>query len=1208
MASGGERAKAVQEALALVKGFASTRFEERFDGDDEGPQLVVNNPQNESLHRDRMKRLQNSLAQSKQRVVQHLIQARQIQRSILQSEIVENAVKAHMEAKSHELAISKMSNGSRKSSGSKKVWYDNSTLLQIDTAANLEYGTACTIQRAFHRYDDGELCDELENFSPADFPDGELTTALFTNIVVAASSLKIAETEAGKMFRFGEAVFVRMRQPPQNLEERWQIFSNILRKKLQLLFLAAAIGGQSSVVSTSTTLLQRTLPPPPETTIGLSSPSMTSLSQSSSTISKKATSLLIRSNNKSLVAMTSPESLEQHDPKQAFGKIAAKFQKSQQKQEEIADRIVSNLSLVSQQVSFGGRGEDAHKSAVAFAKRMSVRKIEQILKRVAKRTQAESWRRWLVVVAAGVAEDKAKVCMQHLGALRIFQGLETCLNSKLARALKNFKARVMWLGGNERLAAVIEVQRYWRGCLNRLRRWHLVRKYAATLIQSATRRKIARRVVRYRRMHEHFKSSVRKIEKAYMQFRWKLIGRNIREFKIQQNMAANIQRVFRGYLGRRRVRKIRLRIRRIRGATKMQSLWRRYKATLRVDKLSTRRKRLRAAAKIQSVARGMIGRIRAARIKEIYTSARKIQCLVRCRRARKEHLRRLRWRSAIRIQRIARGRQGRKRFQIRKERHLAYLLNRRVARIRLVPYFLGWRTRRVWLPRVRKHVARRRAAIIVIQKWMRRSLAQRRVAKIRHDRAVEAARIAKELADEEFQRMRRLKAAGKIQRVMRGVMARKRVRVLRVAYNLSLDSKRERMKHYWRLKEDYYRDQNMFHRPFLLKIQCFFRTRRAVWRVRALRRQRAARNIQRAWARFKAIRAAKRRAAKLRYIRLQLNLAATDIQKIVRGFMGRYEFKRHEMAEINKWFLHEIKSLGLIGKALQNFRIRKRTLERINRLVIKAQALIRRFLVRCKFIRGHKRLVREREARRRARRVRACTIIQGFARIIKAKKVVAKRRKLVEEERKLKRSMDELEGRIDGMHGNLMTDLLAAKAQSGVRAMLGKKAKEKRVVDLEAEAKKSVAQKRKEAATKIQALARGVASRLRFKKVLPALAKERQMRSFCVECEASVATRRCRQCKDRYCDMCYSKIHKKGARRQHSWDPVIISHADAKQMAKLDKKSSNAAAPVAAATKQSTPAFNKRDWEKFWDGAAKAHYWFNQTTGEAQWVPPEGWT
>jgi hypothetical protein len=491
---------------------------------------------------------------------------------------------------------------------------------------------------------------------------------------------------------------------------------------------------------------------------------------------------------------------------------------------------------------------------------------------------------------------------------------------------------------------------------------------------------------------------------------------------------------------------------------------------------------------------------------------------------------------------------------------------------------------------------------------MRRSLAQRRVAKIRHDRAVEAARIAKELADEEFQRMRRLKAAGKIQRVMRGVMARKRVRVLRVAYNLSLDSKRERMKHYWRLKEDYYRDQNMFHRPFLLKIQCFFRTRRAVWRVRALRRQRAARNIQRAWARFKAIRAAKRRAAELRYIRLQLNLAATDIQKIVRGFMGRYEFKRHEMAEINKWFLHEIKSLGLIGKALQNFRIRKRTLERINRLVIKAQALIRRFLVRCKFIRGHKRLVREREARRRARRVRACTIIQGFARIIKAKKVVAKRRKLVEEERKLKRSMDELEGRIDGMHGNLMTDLLAAKAQSGVRAMLGKKAKEKRVVDLEAEAKKSVAQKRKEAATKIQALARGVASRLRFKKVLPALAKERQMRSFCVECEASVATRRCRQCKDRYCDMCYSKIHKKGARRQHSWDPVIISHADAKQMAKLDKKSSNAAAPVAAATKQSTPAFNKRDWEKFWDGAAKAHYWFNQTTGEAQWVPPEGWT
>lgn len=71
-------------------------------------------------------------------------------------------------------------------------------------------------------------------------------------------------------------------------------------------------------------------------------------------------------------------------------------------------------------------------------------------------------------------------------------------------------------------------------------------------------------------------------------------------------------------------------------------------------------------------------------------------------------------------------------------------------------------------------------------------------------------------------------------------------------------------------------------------------------------------------------------------------------------------------------------------------------------------------------------------------------------------------------------------------------------------------------------------QKRHDAAAKIQALARGVSSRKRFKKNLPALKKALKMKSYCVECEAKVATRRCRQCKDRYCADCYDLLHQKG--------------------------------------------------------------------------------
>jgi hypothetical protein len=418
-------------------------------------------------------------------------------------------------------------------------------------------------------------------------------------------------------------------------------------------------------------------------------------------------------------------------------------------------------------------------------------------------------------------------------------------------------------------------------------------------------------------------------------------------------------------------------------------------------------------------------------------------------------------------------------------------------------------------------------------------------------------------------------------------------------------ARENRMKAYYRLKEDYFRDQNTFHRPFVLTIQCFLRCRRALRRVSVLRRERSARTIQKAWQHFKVVQAAKRKVAIVREHRRKINAAATQIERIARGFMGRYEFKRHEYILVQKWFLHEIKQLGLIGQALTNFRIRKRTLERINRQVTKAQALVRRYLQRCRYLRGYKRLVREREARRKARRVRAATLLQGFARIIKAKKAVVKRRKIVAEENRMKKAMDDLEGRLDSVHTDLMTDLMTTRAQAGVRGLLGKKAKERKVVDQEMDAKKQEAQRRRLSATKIQALTRGVQSRVRFKKAMPGLIKERTARSFCVECEQNVATKRCRQCKDRYCDSCYSKMHRKGARRAHGWDPVSVSASVNKAAAKLnDMKDKKAGGAGAVGPDGKAAGGSKKDWEKFYDNAAKAHYWFNAKTGEASWVKP----
>ena len=69
---------------------------------------------------------------------------------------------------------------------------------------------------------------------------------------------------------------------------------------------------------------------------------------------------------------------------------------------------------------------------------------------------------------------------------------------------------------------------------------------------------------------------------------------------------------------------------------------------------------------------------------------------------------------------------------------------------------------------------------------------------------------------------------------------------------------------------------------------------------------------------------------------------------------------------------------------------------------------------------------------------------------------------------------------------------------------------------------------RNNSATKIQALVRGVQSRNRFNRNLPALKKALTARGFCVECENKVARRRCRECRDNFCEACFEKMHKKG--------------------------------------------------------------------------------
>ncbi len=1202
----------VQDALDLVKKY------------DRSNKFNVVASKGDVQHENKKKNLEKKLLSSKQQVVQHLRISRSIERSILQTEIVENAIKAQLvnrvEKDSAGKVADRIKDAHRRAGSSvSQSWLDKSDLYLIESIYDLELGHAGVVQSTLNRYDDSKLSTELGGMPES--TKSKMNAKFFAKVASMVSTFRITQLDAQWMYDQAMTVVQRKQNESQDIDiskVKWGILSNMLRCKLLVLELAKALmfalpalphGSSLSTISTTSSLgLMKQKSSSAADLDGNSVSSWENGTVDNVSVSKSLT----KGKSKTLSSARSPS-------KQQFASLKGKYDESQSRQLELSDQIITNLSKISKSVHID---EEEHGAAMQFAKKVAIRKLEQVLLNVVRRALKATWQKWCDEIKFYRYQICTVNSLKSFAAFQLFDFFEKSFNSKLSRGMKRLKKRIAWFQDMEQLAAIAELQRYWRGCLCRKRNNHSVRNHAATQIQRFARGRQGRAyAIRYAE-HKHLRSHALMIERAYFTYRWRRIRKNVRIFKIQKRMTERVQRVFRGHRGRKKVRRLRNQRGAISSAIKIQNVWRRYKAMVLVDKKLRARTRFRATSKMQAMVRGAQSRVISRKLLRRYRLARRIQCLVRSFTARRRVNRLRRARAALRIQRVVRGRRGRKRYAYFLKRKLNFLQMRRDAIKVLQPLLLGHCTRKKWVPIVRAYVSRRRGGATGIQCFVRKCFATRRVAKLREDknnvelqlRLAEEARLEQERKENE--------TAGVVQRIVRGFLGRRKAARRAAEVEAYLAIKNARVPAYYRLREEYYRSQNMFHRPYLIKIQCAYRCVLAKRRVIHRRRKVAVKRIEAKWFSFTQIRDAKIYVGKFREIRRQQNAAAVQIQRITRGIMGRYEARKHEHAEIFKWFIEEVHSLGMIGRALQNFRVRKRTQEKINKQMTKAQALVRKFLTRCKFLRGYKRLVRERDARRKKRRVRACTSIQGFARIIKAQKAVIKRKAIIAEERRLAGEMEELDNRIDGIHADWTNDLLAIRIETQVRGTLGKNAAEKKEVEVKINVEKLEKDTKAKAATRIQALARGIQRRKTLKPQLPALRAEKQKRSFCVECEANVAVKRCRNCKDRYCDACFLLIHRKGARRHHSWEPIhadtqssAFSQTDANpgQTSKrrqgrqgANDKAANPKAKADANSKtQAATKGGKSEWQKFYDDAARAHYWFSEVTGEARWTDPE---
>jgi hypothetical protein len=100
---------------------------------------------------------------------------------------------------------------------------------------------------------------------------------------------------------------------------------------------------------------------------------------------------------------------------------------------------------------------------------------------------------------------------------------------------------------------------------------------------------------------------------------------------------------------------------------------------------------------------------------------------------------------------------------------------------------------------------------------------------------------------------------------------------------------------------------------------------------------------------------------------------------------------------------------------------------------------MRGVLQRRRYKKSYRSLVRQRALRIRAKKEKAAVVIQCAYRCYRAKKRVAQQRIVFGEKVKEREEMAALEKSIEGMHEDWMQQLLAIRAQTGIRGMLARK-------------------------------------------------------------------------------------------------------------------------------------------------------------------------
>ena len=1041
------------------------------------------------------------------------------------------------------------------------------SLIDPTNLSPLPSESAFSLQRSLNSYDDDFLTNELENFPTCQID--AINVMLFAKIAWISSGKHISISEAIDIYQIGDRMSAtqlehlhlrgRITSHTDRVSDdrnliRWIILKNMLRKKLRLQYLAVQLSKYDDIKRTGK---QRTTAKTAE---------MTGRGTKRTQKSQKLLSKSLDFNSK----FSLPD----------LNVLSTQLEKSQDRQLSLSSKINSNISMVSRSVPLGSL-----QAASNYSKKVGGKKMYNILY-----IKAKGFYR--------IAFDKMKnnmkmykyelVCQHFLKSYashRFYYASCSAVQNKTRRRLHDWKTKLNNLRTLEQFAAIVEIQRMIRGKSARIYFKNIHKHRAATVIQKNIRAFMAKALIKKLLEHKRLKEAVSFIEKCWKNQTWQRALKNLFKLRKQTLASELIIRVYHGHKGRTIARAKRLVVAKQVGALKMQCLWRRYQATVIVDIYYSQRRRVEAAIMIQKVTRGIQGRRHVAAFKRDKLAAECIQRGARCRQAKKERKRRHLNKHSTHVQRIMRGKLARDRVSQMRKRRAQEMAEYAAAFNVLEKMILGHARRKKYIPLIEINRKKRLAAATAIK------LRYKAVKEGNRDRALLTLKrhsvgvIVSAIQQYMYYKYLRIECATLIQSVMRRYLAK---RILKLKYEEYM-LKMSRRSLYYRLKNMYQKDQEAFFGNHATVIQTYWREHYA-YKMRTemkllLERTHAAEEIQRVGMNYVRRREAKEITNEKRKLKYKKEYAAIKIQKIGRGKRCRNEYFKHRQVNIIRWFLVEAKVISKTKGLFLNFKKRKKHLILLNAAAVKIQAIARGMTGRGKVRNNYKRLVRNRDKTVKRRRERAAMKIQSIVRRRQAMKIVRLRQAEFAEKERKRKQLEELDNKLDDLHETHLNDLLALRVQQGVRGSQARKHRQMQEEKIIRERKNAEEEKRRKAVAILQGLARGIKGRRKFQEMLPDLRKQLRARSFCVECELAPATRKCRVCREQFCDVCFQNLHKKGTRKGHGFDYLRKGDDELEETDNLGEN-------------------NPLMWEEQWDESAQARYWYHSLTGEATWINP----